>query len=48
MQVIKDANKKIPDDIAIIGFANESFGEYLTPSLFNSKSANCLHGRGSC
>ena len=33
MQVIKDANKKIPGDIAIIGFANESFGEYLTPSL---------------
>ncbi len=33
MQVIKDANKKMPDDIAIIGFANESFGEYLTPSL---------------
>ena len=33
MQVIKEANKKIPNDIAIIGFANESFGEYLTPSL---------------
>ena len=33
MQVIKSANKKIPDEIAIIGFANEAFGEYLTPSL---------------
>lgn len=33
MQVIKEAGKKIPDEIALIGFANESFGEYLTPTL---------------
>lgn len=33
MQAIKTANKKIPDDIAVIGFANEAFGEYITPSL---------------
>lgn len=33
MQAIKETSKKIPDDIALIGFANESFGEYLTPSL---------------
>jgi LacI family transcriptional regulator len=33
MQTIKAANKKIPDDIAIAGFANEPFGEYITPSL---------------
>jgi len=33
MQVIKDVGKKIPDDIAIVGFANEPFGEYITPSL---------------
>lgn len=33
LQSIKSANKKIPDEIAIIGFANEAFGEYLTPSL---------------
>lgn len=33
MQTIKAANKTIPGDIAIIGFANESFGEYTTPSL---------------
>ena len=30
---IKAANKKIPGDIAIVGFANEAFGEYITPSL---------------
>jgi LacI family transcriptional regulator len=33
MQVIKDAHRKIPDEVAIVGFANEAFGEYLTPSL---------------
>jgi LacI family transcriptional regulator len=33
MQAIKAANKKIPEDIAMIGFANEPFGEYITPSL---------------
>jgi LacI family transcriptional regulator len=33
MQVIKAAGLRIPEDIAIIGFANEGFGEYLTPSL---------------
>lgn len=33
MQAIKAADKKIPDDIAIVGFANEPFGEYITPSL---------------
>jgi len=33
IQAIKAANRRIPEDIAIIGFANEAFGEYLTPSL---------------
>lgn len=33
MQAIKQAGYIIPDDIAIVGFANETFGEYLTPSL---------------
>ena len=33
MQAIKDANKKIPEDIALIGFANEAFGAFITPSL---------------
>jgi LacI family transcriptional regulator len=33
MQAIKEAGKPIPEEIALIGFANESFGEYLTPSL---------------
>lgn len=33
MQAIKAASKKIPDEIAVVGFANEPFGEYITPSL---------------
>jgi len=33
MQAIKEAGLRIPQDIAIIGFANEMFSEYLTPSL---------------
>jgi len=33
IQAIKAANRRIPDDIAIIGFANEAFGEHITPSL---------------
>lgn len=33
MQSLKEAGKRIPDDVAIIGFANEPFGKYLTPSL---------------
>lgn len=33
MQALKAAGKRIPEDVAIIGFANEAFGEYITPSL---------------
>lgn len=33
VQAIKAAGKTLPDDIALIGFANEAFGEYITPSL---------------
>jgi len=32
-QTIKAAGKSMPDDIALIGFANEAFGSYITPSL---------------
>jgi LacI family transcriptional regulator len=33
MQSLKNAGKKIPDEVAVIGFANEAFGNYITPSL---------------
>ena len=33
MQALKESGKRIPGDVAIIGFANEAFGAYITPSL---------------
>lgn len=33
IQAIKAANIKIPGEIGVIGFANETFGSYITPSL---------------
>ncbi|MBB1282742.1 LacI family DNA-binding transcriptional regulator [Flavisolibacter sp. BT320] len=33
MQAIKEANLRIPEEVALIGFANEAFGAYITPSL---------------
>lgn len=33
MKALKEAGKIIPDEVALIGFANEAFGQYITPSL---------------
>ncbi len=33
MQAMKARGVRMPEDIAIIGFANEAFGEFITPSL---------------
>jgi LacI family transcriptional regulator len=33
MQALKERGIRIPEDVAIIGFANEDFGKYITPSL---------------
>jgi LacI family transcriptional regulator len=33
MKALKEKGKKIPDEVSLIGFANEAFGEYITPSL---------------
>lgn len=33
MKALKEADKKLPDEVALIGFANEAFGQYITPSL---------------
>lgn len=33
MQELKRSGKKIPDEIALIGFANASFSNYITPGL---------------
>ena len=33
LQALKNAHIKIPEEVAVIGFANEAFGEFITPSL---------------
>lgn len=33
VKALKEKGKKVPDEVAVIGFANEAFGEYITPSL---------------
>ncbi len=33
MKALKEEGKKLPDEVALIGFANEAFGQYITPSL---------------
>lgn len=33
MQALKGKRMSIPEDVALIGFANEEFGKYITPSL---------------
>lgn len=44
MQSIKEANKKIPEEIALIGFANEQFGEFLTPGLSSVNQQTVVMG----
>jgi LacI family transcriptional regulator len=33
MKRLKEKNKQIPNEFGVIGFANESFSEYMTPAL---------------
>lgn len=33
LQFLKENGKKVPEEICLVGFANEAFGEYITPSL---------------
>jgi len=33
MKALKEKGKRLPDEVALIGFANETFGQYVTPSL---------------
>jgi LacI family transcriptional regulator len=33
LKVIKEKRLRVPDDIGIVGFANEQFGEHITPTL---------------
>jgi LacI family transcriptional regulator len=33
LQILKEKNIKIPEEMGVVGFANESFGKYISPSL---------------
>ena len=44
---LKDRNIKIPEEVGIIGFANESFGEHITPALSTIDQQTELMGRES-
>ncbi|MDQ6610006.1 MAG: LacI family transcriptional regulator [Bacteroidota bacterium] len=33
LQCLKEEGKKVPGEVCLIGFANEAFGRYITPSL---------------
>lgn len=33
IQQLKELEIKVPEEVGVIGFANESFGQYITPSL---------------
>lgn len=37
LRVLKTLNLKVPDDIALVGFSNSSFGELITPGLTTVK-----------
>ncbi len=43
MQVLKEKNIKIPKEMGIVGFSNESFSKYITPSLTtNDQQTICM------
>lgn len=47
IQALKQAGKKIPEEVAIVGFANEPFGEYITPSLSTVNQQTVLMGESA-
>ncbi len=46
IQAIKEAGLRIPEDVAIIGFANEKFSEYLTPIFVYCEPTYSSYGGG--
>ena len=40
-----DCGKRIPEDISVVGFGDESFAKYMTPGLTTSKSPLTQSGR---
>ncbi|MEP7141520.1 MAG: LacI family DNA-binding transcriptional regulator [Ferruginibacter sp.] len=47
LKELKDKNIKIPDEVGIVGFANEHFGEHITPALSTIDQQTVLMGKES-
>lgn len=47
IQALKAAHKNIPNDVAIVGFANEDFGQYITPALSTVDQQPTLMGEAA-
>jgi LacI family transcriptional regulator len=45
---LKDHNIKIPQEFGVMGFANELFGEHISPSLSTIDQQTVLMGKESC
>jgi LacI family transcriptional regulator len=45
LQRLKERNIKVPDNFGVVGFANESFGEYVTPALSSVDQQTVQMGR---
>ena len=45
IKAIKERGMNVPDDIAIVGFDNQEFAEYVEPSLTTVKKPRTLMGR---
>lgn len=45
---LKDHNIKMPEEFGVFGFANEMFGEHITPSLSTIDQQTVLMGKESC
>lgn len=45
IKAAKEKNIKVPDELGVIGFANESFDEHITPSLSSIDQQTVLMGK---
>lgn len=47
MKELKERNINIPDDFGLVGFANEKFGEHITPTLSTVDQQTILMGKSA-
>jgi len=45
LKELKEKNIRVPKDFGVVGFANESFGEHIAPSLSSFDQQNVLMGK---